>query len=43
MNAAAWWSVLGFAATFSLTFVIVPILLRLLIEIRSKPPRHHRR
>lgn len=36
MQTSAWWSVLGFAAMFSLTFVIVPIALRLLIESRLK-------
>jgi hypothetical protein len=36
MDTSVWWSVLGFAVTFSSIFVAVPLGLRVLIESRSK-------
>ncbi|HTK88141.1 MAG TPA: hypothetical protein VL329_10430 [Nitrospiraceae bacterium] len=43
MDISVWWSVLGFAVTFSSIFVAVPLGLRVLIERGSKSRRGHLR
>jgi hypothetical protein len=43
MDTSVWWSVLGFAVTFSSMLVAVPLGLRVLIESRSKSRRGHLR